>query len=186
MVRVVQKVEESPIGETDFEALQPKDILYATSINLKLEYGFYLLGKRFRALVTKQKISCLDIRALGGSDMPDTSLQAQYLMFTRGETLYSLRCKRRKVYLAADWETWICLRELPLWAYAENHQKTLRFLTPGSRLLVNSSKPENCTQAKTIHRGYKATSGEWVALTPCLQILKSPLEMVLEKLDDNV
>ena len=101
-MRVVQKVEESPSGETDFEALQPKEILYAASVNLKLEYGFYLLGKRFRALVTKQKISCSDIRALGGSDMPDMILQAQNLTFARGEMLYSLRCKRRKVYLAAD------------------------------------------------------------------------------------
>ena len=92
-VRVVQKVEESPSEEGDFEALQPKEILYAASVNLKLEYGFYLLGKRFRALVTKQKISCSDIRALKGSYMPDTSLQAQYLTFARGETMYSLRCK---------------------------------------------------------------------------------------------
>ena len=111
-MRVVHKVEESPSEEADFEALQPKEILYAASINLKLEYGFYLLGKRFRALVTKQKISCSDIRVLGCSDMPDTSLQAQYLTFARGEMLYSLRCTRKKVYLAADWETRICFREL--------------------------------------------------------------------------
>ena len=75
-VRVVQKVEESSSREDDFEALQPKEILYAASVNIKLEYGFYLLGKRFRNLVTKQKISCSDIRALGGLDMPDMSLQA--------------------------------------------------------------------------------------------------------------
>ena len=75
-MRVVLKVEESSRGETDFESLQPKEILYAASVNLKLEYGFYLLGKRFRALVTKQKISCSDIRALGGSYMPNMSLQA--------------------------------------------------------------------------------------------------------------
>ena len=87
--------------------------------------------------------------------------------------------------MSADWETRICFRELPVWAYAENHQKTLQFFTPGSRLLVNSSKPENCTQSKTIPRGYEATSGEWVALTPGLQILKSPPEMVLEELDDD-
>ena len=104
-MRVVQKVEESPSEEGDFKALQPKEILYAASVNHKLEYRFYLLGKKFKALVTTQKISCSDIRALGGLDMPDTSLQAQYLTFARGETLYSLRCKRRKVYLAADWET---------------------------------------------------------------------------------
>ena len=42
-VRVVQKVEESPSKESNFEALQSKEILYAASVNLKLEYGFYLL-----------------------------------------------------------------------------------------------------------------------------------------------
>ena len=55
-VRIVQKVNESSGGEADFESLQPKEILYAASVNLKLEYRFYLLGKRFRALVTRQKI----------------------------------------------------------------------------------------------------------------------------------
>ena len=38
-MRVVQKVEESPGGETDFESLQPKEILYAANVNLKLEYA---------------------------------------------------------------------------------------------------------------------------------------------------
>ena len=104
-MRVVQKVEESLSGETDFKALHPKEILFGASINLQLEYGFYLLGKRFQALVTRQKISCSHIRALGNLDMPDTSLQAQYLTLSRGETLYSLRCKRRYVYVAANWET---------------------------------------------------------------------------------
>merc|ERR1712114_106286 len=50
-VRVVQKVEESSSKEGNFKALQPKEILYAASVNLKLEYGFYLLRKTFRALV---------------------------------------------------------------------------------------------------------------------------------------
>ena len=40
-------------------------------------------------------------------------------------------------------------------------------------------------QAKTIPRGYQATSGEWIALTPNLQLLKSPLEMVLSQLEDE-
>ena len=44
-VRVAQKVEESSGGESDFESLQPKEILYAASVNLKLEYGFNLLGR---------------------------------------------------------------------------------------------------------------------------------------------
>ena len=104
-VRVAQKVEESSGGEAIFESLQPKEILYAASVNLKLEYGFYLLARRFQSLLTKQKISCFNISGFGNSDMPDTSLQAQYLTFAREETLYSLRCKKRNVYVAVDWET---------------------------------------------------------------------------------
>ena len=105
---MVQKVEESAGGEADFASLQPKEILYAASVNLKLEYGFYLLARRFWLLSTNQGISCSDIRALGNSDMLDTSLQAQYLAFARGETLYSLRCKKRNVHVAIDWETQTC------------------------------------------------------------------------------
>ena len=101
----MQKVKESYGEEADFDFLQPKEIFYVASVNLKLEYGFYLLASKFRSLSTKQKISCSNIRALGNPDMPDTSLQAQYLTFARGETLYSLRCKKRNVYVAADWET---------------------------------------------------------------------------------
>ena len=40
-------------------------------------------------------------------------------------------------------------------------------------------------QAKTIPRGYQAISGEWITLTPNLQLLKSPLEMVLSQLDEE-
>ena len=87
---MAQNVEESSGGEADFVSLQPKEILYVASVNLKLEYAFYLLARRFRFLLADQKISCSDIRALGNTDMPDTSLQAQYLTFSQGETLYSL------------------------------------------------------------------------------------------------
>ena len=89
------------------------------------------------------------------------------------------------MYVAADCDTRSYFRELSVWIYLPNHQKKLRFLTLGSRLLLNSSRSENCTQAKTIPRGYQATSSEWIALTPNLQLLKSPPEMVLSQLEDN-
>ena len=91
-----------PPLEKDFLSLQPQEILFATSMNLKLEHAFYQLGERFRILAADQKLSCSDIRALGNTDKPDTSLQAKYLTFTRGETLYSLRCKKQEIYVAAD------------------------------------------------------------------------------------
>ena len=40
-------------------------------------------------------------------------------------------------------------------------------------------------QAKTIPRGYQATSGAWIALTPDLQLLTTLPEMVLSQLEDD-
>ena len=80
-----------------------------------------------------------------------------------------------------DWDTRACYKELPVWIYTNNNQRKLRFLAPGSQLLLNSSRPENCTQAKIVPRGYQATSGAWVALTPDLQLISSPLQMVLDQ-----
>ena len=47
---------------------------------------------------------------------------------------------------------------------------------PGLRLLLNSSQPESCLTNSWLPPGYQTTSGEWVALTPWLQLLTSPLE----------
>ena len=110
--------------------------------------------------------------------MPVISLQAQYLTFAQDETLYSLKCQEREVYVAADWETQAFYADLPVWIYSDNHHKTLRFLTPGLTLLLNSSRPKNCTQALTIQRGYYATSREWIVLTLNLQ-------MILAKVDSK-
>ena len=107
-IRVVLRIDSASGGDKEFLPLQPSEILYAASVNLKLEHAFYALGKRFRTLSADQKLSCSDIRALGNMDKPDTSLQAQYLTFVRGETLYSLKCKQREVYIAVDWDTRSC------------------------------------------------------------------------------
>ena len=89
------------------------------------------------------------------------------------------------MYVAADYDIRSYFRELSVWIYLPNYQMKLRFLTLGSRLLLNSSRSENCTQAKTIPRANQATSIEWIALTPNLQLLKSPPEMVLSQLEDD-
>ena len=94
-----------PRREHDFPELWPEEILFAASLNLKLEHTFYQMRERVQRLSKDQKLSCSDIRALGNTNKPDNSLHAQYLMFARCETLYSLRCKKRDVYLAADWDT---------------------------------------------------------------------------------
>ena len=178
---VVQRVRGGPRREEDLPELRPDEVLIAAGFNLKLEQAFYQLRKRFQQLSKDQKLSCSDMRALTNTDKPDTSLQAQYLTFARGETLYSLRCKKREAYVATDWDTKACYREMPIWIYTKNNQRKLRFLAPGSRLLLNSSRPENCTQAKIVPHGYQATSGAWVALTPDLQLIQSPPEMIFEQ-----
>ena len=75
-IRVVQKMDATSGGEEDFLSLQPREILFATCMNLKLEHAFYMLGKRFQTLAADHKLSCSDIRALGNTEKPDTSLQA--------------------------------------------------------------------------------------------------------------
>ena len=156
---VVQRLCGGAWREGDFPELRPEEILLAAGINLKLEQAFYQLRKRFQQLAKDQKLSCSDIRALSHTDKLDTSLQAQYLTFARGETLYSLCCKKRVAYVANDWDTRACYREMPIWIYTKNNRRKLRFLAPGSRLLLNSLRPENCTQAKIVPRTYQATSG---------------------------
>ena len=60
-IRVVQKMDATSGGEGDFLSLQPHEILFTTSMNLKLEHAFYKLGERFRTLSVDQKLSCSDI-----------------------------------------------------------------------------------------------------------------------------
>ena len=67
-IRVVQKIDDTSGKEEDFLSLQPQEILFTTSMNLKLEHAFYQLGERFRALAADQKLSCSEIRALGNTD----------------------------------------------------------------------------------------------------------------------
>ena len=74
---------------------------------------------------------------------------------------------------------------LPVWIYLLDNQRKLRFLAPGTRLLLNSSRPENCSQAKIVPQGYQATSGAWIALTPALQLLPTPPEMILAQLEED-
>ena len=85
----------------------------------------------------------------------------------------------------ADRDTKTCYREFPVWIYLTNNERKLQFLALGSWLLLNSSRPENCTQAKIVPQQYQATSGAWVSLTPDLQLIASPPELILEQLEGD-
>ena len=45
-------------GEGDFLSLQPHEIVFKASMNLKLEHAFYKLGERFCTLAVKKKLIC--------------------------------------------------------------------------------------------------------------------------------
>ena len=79
---------------------------------------------------------------------------------------------------ATDWDTHSCFKGLPVWVNADKLGRSLRFLVLGSRLLLNNAQPESCITNSQLPPGYQTTSGEWVALTPRLQLLTSPPEMV--------
>ena len=95
-IRVVQKVMATTNKEEGFHNLLPSEILPAANDNIQLEFTFYSLGKKVRAMMLDQKLRCSDIWALGSRDKTDFSLRAQYLTFTRDATLYSLKCHRRE------------------------------------------------------------------------------------------
>ena len=79
--------------------------------------------------------------------------------------------------MAADWDPHSCFREMPVWIHSPGCHKRLRFLAPGSRLLLNGSRTEDCTEDIPMLLGYETMSGEWIALTPSLKLLKNPLEL---------
>ena len=125
--------------------------------------------------VTDQKLECANICELGDKENTEFSLRAQYLTFNWETMLYLLKC-RQEVQLATDWDTHVCFRELPVWLDAAKPHRKLCFLAPGSRLLLNSSQRESCIPDNHVPPGYQTISGEWVALTPELQLLRSPPE----------
>ena len=107
-IRVVPKVTTTENKEEGFRNLLPREILPTADNNIHLEFAFYSLRKKVRALMADHKLRCSDIYALGSRDNTDFSLWAQYLTFARGVTLYSLKCCRREVQLAVDWDPHIC------------------------------------------------------------------------------
>ena len=57
----IQKVAAAANKEEGFRNLLPSEILPAANNNIKLEYAFYSLGKKVRALMADQKLRCSDI-----------------------------------------------------------------------------------------------------------------------------
>ena len=81
--------------------------------------------------------------------------------------------------METDGDRHVCSRELPVWRDSFKQRCKLRFITPDSRLLLNGSQPESGITDDYAPPGYQVIAGRWVAITPELQLLRSPPELPL-------
>ena len=159
-----------------FPGLSGEEVLPAASTDLRLDYAFYKLGKTVEIWMADHKLGCPGIRTWEEGTETEVSSRARRVILA-GETFwYSLKCRQTEVQLATDWDTHTCFKELPVWVNADKPHRSLRFLVPGSRLLLNVSLPDSCIMNNRLPPGYQTTLGEWVALTPQLRLLTSPLK----------
>ena len=171
-VRVASGVSKNSDKKEQFAELTEEEVLPTTSTDSQLDYAFYKIVKAVEALMER----CLNIKTWRDGIGTDVITRAQQVILAGETSLYSLKCRQLKVQLATDWDTQTCFKELPVWVDADKPHQSLRFLVPGSRLLLNSSQPESCLTDSKLPPGYQTTEGEWVALNPQLHILMSPRE----------
>ena len=176
MIRVARKVVTDSDNDKQFPELPADEVLPTASTDPWLDYAFHNLGKNVKSRISDQKLGCPDIRTWEEETGTEVSPRARQVTLARETTLYSLKCRQLEVQLATDWDTHTCFKELPVWVNADKPHRSLRFLVPGSRLLLNSSQPKSCITNSQLPPGYQTTSGEWVVLTPRLQLLTSPPE----------
>ena len=123
-----------------------------------------------------QRLGCPDTQDREEGVGTEVSARARQITLAGETSVYSVKCRQREVQLAMDWDTHTCFKKLPVWINADQSNRSLRFLVPGSRLLLNSSQPQSCLANSWTPLGYQTVSGEWVAVTPHLQLLPSPPE----------
>ena len=174
---MAEKVVTDLNNDGQFPELPADEVLPIASTEPRLDYAFHNLGKTVKARMSDQKLGCPDIRTWEDETGTKFSLRAQQVTLAGETTLYSLKCRQLEVQLATDWDTHTCFKELPVWVNVDKPYRSPRFLVPGSRLLLNSPQPESCITNSQLPPGYQTTSGEWVVLTPRLQLLTNPLEV---------
>ena len=118
--------------------------------------------------------------------------EAKLVTLTGRDQWFTLKCRKKEVLLAADWNIPSCYEDLPVWVDPEGERSIIRFLAKGSRLLLNRSKTESCRTHSKKPWGYRTVIGDWMTLNPRSQQLASrvgeegeltlaSLELVAEK-----
>ena len=87
--------------------------------------------------------------------------------------------------MVIEWDTHACFRELPAWVSPASHLCKLRFLTPGSKLCLNNSRPESCTTDNHSPPEHQAASGEKITPTTVFHFLRSPPGSISARVDNK-
>ena len=142
----------------------------------KEDYMFFQLSKMIEL---KKKGKTIDFSRMNKGPNPEEAVQdakARQVTVIRKDQWYMLKCRQRKVRLATDWNIPTCYKELPVWVEPDGEHSNIRFLSLGSRLLLNHSQPESCCAHSERPQGYQTTAGDWMTLNPRVQQLSSRVE----------
>ena len=140
--RVVHRLRNSP--EREFPKLQEGKRKENWNKQFKEDYTFFQLG---RMVELKRQVRTIDWPKVDEGHRPETAARtarARLVTLTGKDQWFTLKCWRKEVLLATDWNIASCYRDVPVWVELEGERSSIRFLTMGSRLLVNHSKTESC------------------------------------------
>ena len=130
-------------NDEQFPELPVDEVLPTANTDPRLDYAFHKLGKTVETWIADQKLGCPDIRIWEEGIGTEASTRARQVTLAGETSLYSLKCRQLEVQFATDWDTHTCFKVLPIWVNADKPHRSLQFLVPGSRLLLNSSQPES-------------------------------------------
>ena len=156
--------------------IDPRQIHMGPLIDLKSEWVLFVTAQRMRELAAFQgNQKCNELKAMWDDSLPTLQDESEKLLLRRGELTYAITCQRKKVVLDHERKNdKLCYHFLPVIATDGNGNPQQRFLTPGARLLVNSSSVEDCGVARISPRGFRTLAGTWTAMQPALVVLRDP------------
>ena len=159
--------------------IDPHQIHMGPFVDLKAEWLLHIMASKIAKVSNFQgNLKCQAMQSMWTSDVPVLHDDSEKLLLHRGEMLYAITCRHKTVILDQErGHEGKCYTFLPVLAQNGNGEPQRRFLTPGSRLLVNSSMVEDCGVAGLSPRGYRTKEGHWLAMHPDPVTLQSPATM---------
>ena len=96
-------------------------------------------GEMIELRTKGKRLGCMEPHSGEETEGTNIDAKARQVTLIKEASWYTLKCQQLKVLLATDWNIPMCFKELPVWIRPDEDRRSLRFLAPGSRLLLNSS-----------------------------------------------